>query len=173
MSLADIARALPSRAASSGGMKVALTLSLALNLFVAGGVTVALLQPKPPAAAPPGPEKRIEMLGAALGITPDQSAALAAFRTALVGSIDTGRAENRPLVAAFWAEAGKAQPDPAALKSLLDRILANRHATQDRIGAAFLHFIEQLPPDKRAQLAAAAADGKDPRAQLAHGLLGN
>jgi uncharacterized membrane protein len=179
MALADTAPRPPYSQRAVATLRFALALSLALNIFVLGGVAFDLWQ-KPLAAAPsavpiapPPPGRRIELLGETLGLTPEASAPLARFRGAVTGSVAGTRRANRPLIDAFWSEAVKPSPDPDRLQNLLDRILDNRHGLQRQVEAQFLEFLAQLPPDKRALLAASAANHTDPGGQFVRGIVGN
>src|ERR1700761_5637088 len=105
---------------------VALLLSLALNIFVAGGFFYAqLLTPKPAAtalqAAGPAPEKRLQMLVEKLGIDPDSSRPFKELRRGLHQAQQALGQKNRPLGMAYWEELTGATPDEKKLQELIDQ----------------------------------------------------
>ena len=134
-----------------------LVLSLALNLFILGGIAYSRF-------FPPGPRlggHRMETLRQRLALKPDQTAALSDFARTLHRGQDLLAAENRPLLRQAWDEIAGDSPDTDKVKSLLDQMEAHRHAYQAQSLATLLHFTGALSPEQRKALGEMVLDRRD------------
>lgn len=143
----------PAPAAQTGrAVRIALILSLALNLLIIGLVVGALLAVGPRSGSDGDPRLR------ALGLGPFALALSREDRTAVQGRIDRDafRAERRALGASLVAlrEALLAEPfDRAAADAALARSRGSAEALQAQGHAALLDQIEAMSADERAELA--------------------
>lgn len=157
---------------------VALLLSLALNIFVAGGFFYAqLLAPKPTATTQqqpgPAPERRLEMLVERLGIDPESSRPFKELRRGLHQAQQALGQKNRPLGAAYWEELSGAQPDEKKLQDLIDQMNANRHDFQSTVTGVLVRFAATLTPEQRSQLVKIVEDKGNPAGAPVRNSIGN
>jgi Spy/CpxP family protein refolding chaperone len=167
----------------AGGLKaprlgtVALLLSLALNIFVAGGFFYAQLLAPKPAAAPqqpgPAPERRLQMLVERLGIDPETSHPFKDLRRGLHQAQQTLGQKNRPLGEAYWEELVGAQPDEKHLQELVDQMNANRHEFQSTVTGVLVRFAATLTPEQRSQLVKIIEDKTNPAGAPVRNSIGN
>jgi Spy/CpxP family protein refolding chaperone len=175
----------PSGSNPSGGLKaprlgtVALLLSLALNIFVAGGFCYAQLiaPPKPAATTPqqpgPGPEKRLQMLVERLGIDPESSKPFKQLRRDLHAAQQVLAAKNHPLGEDYWEEMSGAQPDEKHLQDLIDQMNANRHEFQSTVTQVLVRFTATLTPEQRSELVKIIEDRTNPAGAPVRNSVGN
>jgi len=158
---------------------VALLLSLALNIFVAGGFCYAqlLAAPKSAPAAPqqpgPAPERRLQMLVERLGIEPDSSHPFKELRRGLHAAQQVLSAKNQPLGEAYWEELAGAQPDEKHLQELVDQMNANRHEFQSNVTGVLVRFAATLTPEQRSQLVKIIEDKTNPAGAPVRNSIGN
>jgi Spy/CpxP family protein refolding chaperone len=144
---------------------VALLLSLALNIFVAGGFFYAQLfaAPRPAAAGQQQPqERRLQMLVERLGIDPESSRPFKELRRGLRQAQQALAAKNRPLGTSYWEELSGAQPDEKRLQDLVDQMNANRRDFQVTVTEVLTHFMATLTPEQRSQLVKIVEDRTNP-----------
>jgi len=156
----------------------ALLLSLALNLFVAGGFFYSqlLAAPKPPTAAAqpgPGPDRRLQMLVERLGIDPETSHAFKDLRRGLHQAQQAMNQKNRPLGEAYWEELSGAQPDEKHLQDLVDQMNANRREFQSTVTDVLVHFAATLTPEQRSALVKIIEDRTNPAGAPMRNSVGN
>ena len=157
---------------------MALLLSLALNIFVAGGFFYAqLLAPKPAASTQqqpgPGPEKRLQMLVERLGIDPESSHPFKDLRRGLHQAQQALGQKNRPLGMAYWEELTGAKPDEKHLQDLIDQMNANRHEFQSTVTGVLVRFMATLTPEQRSQLVKIVEDKGNPAGAPVRNSVGN
>jgi Spy/CpxP family protein refolding chaperone len=157
---------------------VALLLSLALNIFVAGGFFYAqLLAPKQGLQTPqqtgPGPEKRLQMLVERLGIDPDSSRPFKELRRGLHQAQQALGQKNHPLGAAYWEELTGAKPDEKHLQDLIDQMNANRHDFQSTVTEVLVRFMATLTPEQRSELVKIVEDKTNPAGAPVRNSIGN
>jgi Spy/CpxP family protein refolding chaperone len=170
---------------SAGGLQaprlgtVALILSLALNVFVAGGFFYAqlLAAPKPAASAPqqpgPAPEKRLAMLVERLGIDPETSKPFKQLRRDLHTAQQVLAAKNHPLGEAYWEEISGATPDEKHLQDLIDQMNANRREFQSTVTGVLVRFAATLTPEQRTELVKIIEDKSNPAGAPVRNSVGN
>jgi Spy/CpxP family protein refolding chaperone len=157
---------------------VALLLSLALNIFIAGGFFYAqLLAPKPvaPAQQQPGqaPDKRLQMLVERLGIDPESSHPFKDLRRGLHQAQQALGQKNHPLGEAYWEELTAAKPDEKKLQDLIDQMNANRHEFQSIVTGVLVRFMATLTPEQRSQLVKIVEDKGNPAGAPVRNSVGN
>lgn len=169
---------------STGGLKapslgtVALLLSLALNIFIAGGFFYAqLLAPKSTATGQqqpgPAPERRLQMLVERLGIDPETSAPFKDLRRGLHQAQQALNQKNRPLGQAYWTELSGPQPDEKKLQDLIDQMNANRHEFQSTVTGVLVRFAATLTPEQRGELVKIIEDKTNPAGAPVRNSVGN
>jgi uncharacterized membrane protein len=121
-------------------VKVALALSLALNLCFIGGLAYSkFVKPTPP----------LIQLGRELDLSPDQRKAFQGFLKVVWGKGGTLRDENLKIGQQIWDELAQPKPDPQKLAALFADIANNRRDYQTAVGAALLPFLETLSVEQR------------------------
>lgn len=138
--MSEVAGARPTR---RRGLIIALTVSLAVNLFLIGGIagTIHLIR------AEMGPRRFLEHAAATLHLTPDQQAALQHFQATMRERGRVMRHSNH--------EVWRALADPSTgndkVAGLLDQGLANKTAFEKDMTTAFGQFLTSLTPAQRAE----------------------
>lgn len=121
-------------------LKVALALSLALNVcFVGGLVYSKFVRPTPPLLA----------LGRELNLAPDQRKAFQGFLQVVRGKGVELRENNLKLSQQIWDELSQPKPDPQKLTALFAEVANNRRDYQTAVGTALLPFLETLSVEQR------------------------
>ncbi len=121
-------------------VKVALALSLALNVFFIGGLLYSkFVHPTLP----------LIRLGRELNLEPDQRKAFQSFIQVVRAKGSGLRDANLALGRQIWDELSQPKPDPQKLSSLLTEIANNRRDYQTAVGAALLPFLETLSIEQR------------------------
>jgi uncharacterized membrane protein len=140
---------------SRRGLLVALVVSLAVNLFLLGGLAGAALMGlahhRPPA---PGPG-RMHAIGRALGADRQQ-----AWETAVRGAVQTARPQlrqARDLRRQAWGELASDPANPQAAMAALDQSRALESQARGIMDRAVVAFAAGLPARDRAKLAQALA----------------
>jgi len=147
---------------------VVLCLSLALNIFIAGGFFYSQMEAeRHPAQASsqqpqPGPERKLEILVSRIGLDPQTSHPFKEmrrdFRMAQQGLVG----KNRPLGEAYWEELASAKPDEKHLQDLVDQMITNRHAFQSEVTSVLARFMATLTPEQRTELVKIVEDRTNP-----------
>jgi uncharacterized membrane protein len=154
--------------------EVVLVLSVALNLFVAGGFaysqyTAAHTTP----AVPGGPERRLEAFAQKLGIDPENSPPFKEWRRSLRTAQGALFKENQPLVAQAWADLSIPTPDARQVQQILDQMAANRRAFQADATAATIKFLNTLDESQKKTFMSMVVDRSNPYAAPVRNSLGN
>lgn len=153
---------------------VVLILSVALNIFVAGGFFYSRFQ----AAHQPPPQQqqpahRMEMLARQIGIDPQNSPPFNEMRRDFWSMQHILVAKNQPLSDAYWQELSKPQPDQKQLQELVDQMIANRHSFQSEVTGILARFMVTLTAEQRAELVKVMEDKKNPIGAPMRNSLGN
>jgi uncharacterized membrane protein len=121
-------------------VKVALALSLALNVFFVGGLLYSkFVRPTPPLVA----------LGRELDLAPDQRKAFQSFLQVVRGKGAELREHNLKISQQIWDELSQPKPDPQKLGALFAEFANNRRDYQTAVGTALLPFLETLSVQQR------------------------
>ena len=138
--MSDAAGARPSR---RRWLIVALTVSLAVNLFLIGGIagTLTLIRAE---IGPPGP---LERVARRLNLDPAQEAAFRHLQTTMLQS---GRA-MRQANGKIWSALAAPATGTAKIGALLDQGVANKTAFEKNMAAAFGQFLMALTPAQRTE----------------------
>jgi uncharacterized membrane protein len=121
-------------------VKVALALSLALNVCFIGGLAYSkFVRPTPP----------LMQLGRELNLEPDQRKAFQSFVQVVRGKGATLRDTNLALGRQIWDELSQPKPDAQKLGTLFTEIANNRRDYQMAVGTALLPFLETLSIEQR------------------------
>jgi Spy/CpxP family protein refolding chaperone len=127
-----------------GLIKVALVLSLVLNLWFIGVLVWHVSHP------PRGP---LVEIAEELHLADDQLRATRQFGRSVREHWRDMREQNEPLLRQIWEEAAKAKPDQAKIDVLTDQVAANSRAGQQAQAKALVTFLAKLPPEQRATFA--------------------
>jgi uncharacterized membrane protein len=123
-------------------VKVALALSLVLNVFFVGGLLYSkFVQPTAPLVA----------LGRQLNLEPDQRKAFQSFLQIVRRKGAALRDTNGKVSAQIWEELSQPKPDEQKLTALFTEVANNRHDYQMAVGSAIIPFLETLTPEQRAR----------------------
>jgi Spy/CpxP family protein refolding chaperone len=170
--LADQAPQTPKRGLAAPRVTtVVLLLSLALNIFIAGGYAFQEWRVAHPPA--PQPERRLQMLVERLGLDPETSHPFKELRRGLRGAQQVLQAKNHPLGEAYWEELSTPQPDPKHLQSLVDQMVANRHEFQSVVTEVMVQFMATLTQEQRNQLIRIVEDRSNPAGAPVRNSVGN
>lgn len=121
-------------------VKVALALSLALNVFFIGGLAYSkFVRPTPP----------LLRLGRELNLEPDQRKAFQSFVQVVRSKGKALRDNNLAAGQQIWDELSQPKPDAQKLGTLLTEIANNRRDYQMAVGTALLPFLETLNIEQR------------------------
>jgi uncharacterized membrane protein len=137
---------------SRRGLIIALLVSLAVNLFVLGGLAGAVLMGfgRRPHEPPPG---RLAAVGAALA--PEHREG---WRTAIHGAVRTARPQllqARQLRRQAWAQVAQDPAQPQAALATLDQSRALESQARATMDRAVVDYAARLPAPERATVAAA------------------
>jgi hypothetical protein len=153
--------------------EVVLVLSLALNLFVAGGFAYSQYSAGRPIQATPERDRRLEKFALKLGLEPEKSQPFKEWRR----SLHQGQAqlfqENQPLVARAWSEMTEPAPDAGQIQQVLDQMAAHRRAFQAEATAATLKFLGTLDQAQKKTFMDMVVDRSNPSAAPVRNSLGN
>ncbi|GEM_PF-2212041 len=130
-----------SRPSSKGRLvKVALALSLALNVCFIGGLLYSkFMRPTPP----------LIMLGRELDLEADQRKSFQGFLQAVRGKGAALRETNLAVGRQIWDELSQPKPDQQKLASLFQQIADNRRDYQTAVSTALVPFLETLSIEQR------------------------
>jgi uncharacterized membrane protein len=137
---------------------VAVSLSLALNLFFIAGALWTRSHVPPPLTR----EQRLNEMATALALDPQQRQALASFSQVVRGQLQETRDLVQPLLRAAWAEMSRPQADATKVMQLLDQTAQVRRAHLNQITAATIAFLKGLSPEQRAKFFKVAHQGPPP-----------
>ena len=154
--------------------EVVLVLSLALNLFVAGGFAYSQYTAGHPVqAGPGGPDRRLEKFAARLGLDPENSQPFKEWRRSLHMAQSTLFQENQPLVAQAWEELSAPAPDAGRIRQVLDQMALHRRAFQADTTAATIKFLNTLDESQKKMFMSMVVDRSNPFAAPIRNSLGN
>ncbi|HTZ77180.1 MAG TPA: periplasmic heavy metal sensor [Stellaceae bacterium] len=127
-------------------VKVALTLSLALNIFFIAGLVYTKIVMEHWRGPPP-----LMTLANELNLTPDQHKTFRQFIQTVREHGKALRDANTKLGEQIWDELSKPQPDPAKIAQVFTQVADNRRDFQTAVSNALLPFLESLTADQRAK----------------------
>ncbi|WP_189045985.1 periplasmic heavy metal sensor [Aliidongia dinghuensis] len=153
-------------------IEVALVLSLALNLFVAGGFAYSRYAAPHPGQGGP-PERRLELFATRLGLDPETSKPFKEWRRGLHTAQGILALQNQPLVEDTWEELSAPTPDVQHVHELLDEIAQHRRAFQTEVTTATIKFLGTLDESQRKTFMAIVADRSNPLAGPIRNSVGN
>jgi len=154
--------------------EIVLALSLALNLFVAGGFAYSQYTAAHPVqAGPGGAERRLETFATRLGLDPEKSKPFKEWRRSLRMAQGTLVRENQPLVAQAWDELSTPAPDASRIQQVLDQMAAHRRAFQADATAATIKFLNTLDEPQKKSFMSMVVDRSNPYAAPIRNSLGN
>jgi len=154
--------------------EVILALSLALNLFVAGGFAYSRYSAAHPVqAAAGGPERRLENFASKLGLDPEKSKPFKEWRRSLRVAQGVLFQQNQPLVEEAWTELAAPEPDTRHVQALLDEIAQHRRAFQAETTAATLKFLGTLDESQKQTFLTLVVDRTNPLAGPIRNTVGN
>jgi Spy/CpxP family protein refolding chaperone len=137
---------------------VAVSLSLALNVFfVAGALWTRFHAPPPLTRA-----MRFDEMATALGLDQKQRQAFAGYSQIMQAQLEKTRDSAQPLVRAAWAEVSRPHADEAKVMQLLDQAALVRRAHLKQITTATIAFLQNLSPEQRAKFVTVAHRGPPP-----------
>lgn len=142
--------------------RIALALSLTLNICFVGGLVWSKYAGRPPFDSP---AQRFAQLARELDLTPDQHLAFNRFAQVAQQRGRALREHNQPLIETAWAELEKPTPDEATLSRLFEEASNNRRAYQKELGEALRAFLVTLTPQQRAHFVDLAKKRQDELAQ--------
>lgn len=122
---------------------VALTVSVAINLFLLGMIAGHMHHHPPP---PLGQRERFEHIAGRLGLNDSQKADF----EQLEGTMHRNGAAIRAANLAAWAKVGDPATTPDQIGTLLQDSVKNRIAFQADMAAAMAKFLASLTPQQRA-----------------------
>lgn len=137
---------------------VALSLSLALNLFFVGGALWTRFH----APLPLTRAERFDEMATALALDPQQRQDFAGYAQTMRGQLEAMRKAASPLVRATWAEVVKPQPDEAKVMGLLDEVTQVRRSHLTEITEATIAFLRILSPEQRTKFVKVVHQGPPP-----------
>jgi uncharacterized membrane protein len=156
----------PSPPSSKGRLvKVALALSLALNVFFIGGLVYGKFMR-------PGPGAPLIALGRELDLTPIQRGAFRDFIQATRSKGEALRQANLKLGTQVWDEISKPDPDKEKLATLIGQVADNRREYQAAVTSALITFLSTLDQERRRHFVDIAKRRQDAVANRMHQLLG-
>jgi uncharacterized membrane protein len=155
-------------------VEVVLVLSLALNLFVAGGFAYSRYGANHPAQRAAGaPERRLESFVSRLGVDPESSKPFKEWRRSLRSAQGELARQNQPLVEEVWQELSAPAPDIRRVQQLLDEIAQHRRAFQDEATTATIKFMGTLDDSQRKTFTTLVIDRSNPLAGPIRNTVGN
>ena len=129
-------------------VRIALLLSLALNLFLAGLVGAWVVTRHHALGDPLG--QRPIARRAAAGLTPDHRDAFVSVLRSVGKGVRLDNQAARRLRAGAWASLADANADPAAIKTALAQASAINRRSRATVESAIVDFAAGLPPTERA-----------------------
>ncbi len=154
--------------------EIVLVLSLALNLFVAGGFAYSQYAAGHPVqAGAGGPDRRLDNLALKLGLDPERSAPFREWRRGLHMAQGALFQQNQPLVAQAWEELSAPAPDAARIQQMLDQMALHRRAFQADATAATIKFLSTLDEPQKKAFMSMAVDRSNPFGAPIRNSLGN
>ena len=154
--------------------EVVLVLSVALNLFVAGGFAYSqYTAAHPTQVAPGGPERRLETFAQKLGLDPENSKPFKEWWRSLRLAQTALFKENQPLVAQAWQDLSTPAPDALRIQQVLDQMAANRRAFQADATADTIKFLNTLDDSQKKTFMSMVVDRSNPYAAPVRNSLGN
>ncbi len=155
-------------------IEVVLVLSVALNLFVAGGFAYSQYTAAHPSQAiSGGPERRLESFAQKLGLDPENSKPFKEWRHSLRLAQTALVKENQPLVAQAWQDLSLPAPDAQRIQQVLDQMAANRRTFQTEATAATIQFLNTLDDSQKKTFMSMVLDRSNPYAGPVRNSLGN
>jgi uncharacterized membrane protein len=119
-----------------------------LNLcFVAGALWIRIQGP----ALPASPAERLQRIGAALALDPQQRQAFERYSETVRTHMQQMRETVEPMMSAAWAELAKPDADQATAARLFDEAGQTRRGLQRELLAPTLAFLATLSPEQRAK----------------------
>jgi hypothetical protein len=154
--------------------EVVLVLSVALNLFVAGGFAYSQYTVAHATQVVAGvPERRLETFAQKLDIDPETSPTFKEWRRSLRAAQGALFKENQPLVAQAWEDLSTPAPDARRIQQVLDQMAANRRAFQADATAATIKFLDTLDESQKKTFMSMVVDRSNPYAAPVRNSLGN
>jgi hypothetical protein len=154
--------------------EVVLVLSLALNLFVAGGFAYSQYTAGHPVqVAPGGADRRLDNFALKLGLDPEKSKPFREWRRSLHLAQSALFQENQPLVAQAWDELSAPAPDAGRIQQVLDQMALHRRAFQADATAATIKFLNTLDEPQKKTFMSMVVDRSNPFAAPVRNSLGN
>lgn len=129
-------------------LRVALVLSLALNLFFLGGAAWIRMHPL---ARHHGFAARLRAVGAGLDLDPQQHAAFIRYVADVRGGFRQRHQAIEPLIDQGWSELAKPEINKAALMRVVDQVADTRRTFEHKLAADTLSFLATLSPKQRAR----------------------
>ncbi len=126
---------------------ILLAISLALNLFVAGGVLYNKLEAERLSA---GPDERVAALAEQLGLSEAQQAGLLALREQAMGRREAVRGQRQERRAALMAELAKPELDRARLGELMRGGMERRAVGFEQMMVDLHGYLATLNDEQRA-----------------------
>jgi uncharacterized membrane protein len=137
---------------------VAVSLSLALNLFFVAGALWTRFHVPPPLTR----ERRLDEIATALALDPQQRQDLARYSQMVRGKLQEMRDAAQPLVRAAWTEVSRPQPDETKVMQLLDQAAQVRRGYLKQTTATTVAFLRKLSLEQRAKFVKVVQQGPPP-----------
>jgi hypothetical protein len=154
-------------------VEVVLVLSLALNLFVAGGFAYSHYGVGRPFQGAGEHDRRLERFALKLGLEPEKSPPFKEWRRSLHAAQGQLFQENQPLVARAWGEMTAPAPDAGEIRQVLDQMAVHRRTFQAEATAATLKFLGTLDETQKKTFMDMVVDRSNPAAAAVRNSLGN
>lgn len=131
-------------------LRVALALSLVLNLFfVVGAAWTRMHAPRHPGIA-----RRFHQIESQLALDPTQRRAFDRYAATIESGLRGMHQRIAPLVGEAWNEMAKPQTTPAEVMRVFDRVRAERRGFEQELTTATLAFLARLSPAQRQKFVA-------------------
>jgi Spy/CpxP family protein refolding chaperone len=102
-------------------------------------------------ALPASPTERLQRIGAALALDPQQRQAFERYSETVRTHMQQMRETVEPMMSAAWAELAKPDADQATAARLFDEAGQTRRGLQRELLAPTLAFLATLSPEQRAK----------------------
>jgi Spy/CpxP family protein refolding chaperone len=102
-------------------------------------------------ALPASPAERLQRIGAALALDPQQRQAFERYSETVRTHMQQMRETVEPMMSAAWAELAKPDADQATAARLFDEAGQTRRGLQRELLAPTLAFLATLSPEQRAK----------------------